>query len=136
MIITKSDVTQLSYEIVGHAIDVHKELGPGLLENVYEQCLKFELENNGYTVQQQVSLPINYRGLNLESNLRLDLLVNDLIIVELKAVEIINPIYEAQLLTYMKLLQKPQGLLINFFTNNISKTLKPFVNEFYTELPD
>jgi GxxExxY protein len=136
MIITKSEVTQLSYEIVGHAIVVHKELGPGLLENVYEQCLKFELENNGYTVQQQVTLPINYRGLNLESNLRLDLLVNDLIIVELKAVEIVNPIYEAQLLTYMKLLQKPQGLLINFFTNNISKSLKPFVNEFYNELPD
>lgn len=99
MFVTKKDITQLSYEIVGFAIEVHKELGPGLLENVYEQCLKFELENNGYTVQQQVTLPINYRGLNLESNLRLDLLVNDLIIVELKAVEILNPIYEAYLLT-------------------------------------
>jgi GxxExxY protein len=136
MIITKREITQLSYEIVGFAIKTHKELGPGLLENVYERCLKYELENNGYHVQQQVSVPINYHGLNLETELRLDLLVDDLIIIELKAVEILHPVYEAQLLTYMKLLQKPQGLLINFFTTNISKSLKPFVNEFYNELPD
>jgi GxxExxY protein len=135
MIITKREITQLSYEIVGFAIKIHKELGPGLLENVYERCLKYELENNGHHVQQQVSVPINYNGLNLETELRLDLLVDDLIIIELKAVEILHPVYEAQLLTYMKLLQKPQGLLINFFTTNISKTLKPFVNEFYNELP-
>lgn len=136
MIITKREITQLSYEIVGFAIKIHKELGPGLLENVYERCLKYELEINGYHVQQQVSVPINYHGLNLETELRLDLLVDDLIIIELKAVEILHPVYEAQLLTYMKLLQKPQGLLINFFTTNISKSLKPFVNEFYNELPD
>ena len=91
---------------------------------------------NGLHVKQQVTVPINYFGLNLESDLRLDLLVNDLIIIELKTVETLHPVYEAQLLTYMKLLEKPQGLLINFFTKNITRSLKPFVNEFYNQLPD
>jgi GxxExxY protein len=127
-------VTQLSYEITGYAIKVHKELGPGLLESVYEKCLKYELETNGYSVRQQLSVPIQYYDLEIDADLRLDLLVNDIIIVELKAVEAILPIHEAQLLTYMKLLEIPQGLLINFYTLNISKSLKPFVNEFFTRL--
>ena len=134
--ITKTEITQLSYDIVGFAIKVHKELGPGLLESVYEKCLKYELEKNGYRVQQQLSVPIQYDELELEADLRLDLLVNDLVIIELKAVEKVNPVYEAQLLTYMKLLQVPQGLLINFFTNNITKSMKPFVNEYFNYLPD
>ena len=134
--ITKTEITQLSYDIVGFAIKVHKELGPGLLESVYEKCLKYELEKNGYRVQQQLSVPIQYDELELEADLRLDLLVNDLVIVELKAVEKVNPVYEAQLLTYMKILQVPQGLLINFFTNNITKSMKPFVNEYFNYLPD
>jgi len=131
---TKKEVTQLSYEITGYAIKVHKELGPGLLESVYEKCLKYELETNGYSVRQQLSVPIQYYDLEIDADLRLDLLVNDTIIVELKAVEAILPIHEAQLLTYMKLLEIPQGLLINFYTLNISKSLKPFVNEFFTRL--
>ena len=134
--ITKTEITQLSYDIVGFAIKVHKELGPGLFESVYEKCLKYDLEKNGYRVQQQLSVPIQYDELELEADLRLDLLVNDLVIVELKAVEKVNPVYEAQLLTYMKLLQVPQGLLINFFTNNITKSMKPFVNEYFNYLPD
>jgi GxxExxY protein len=134
--ITKTEITQLSYDIVGLAIKVHKELGPGLLESVYEKCLKYELEKNGYRVQQQLSVPIQYDELELEADLKLDLLVNDLVIIELKAVEKVNPVYEAQLLTYMKLLQVPQGLLINFFTNNITKSMKPFVNEYFNYLPD
>ncbi|MBW4361992.1 GxxExxY protein [Flavobacterium taihuense] len=131
---TKKEVTQLSYEITGYAIKVHKELGPGLLESVYEKCLKYELETNGYSVRQQLSVPIQYYDLEIDADLRLDLLVNDTIIVELKAVEAILPIHEAQLLTYMKLLEIPQGLLINFYTLNISKSLKPFVNEFFNRL--
>jgi GxxExxY protein len=127
-------VTQLSYEITGYAIKVHKELGPGLLESVYEKCLKYELETNGYSVRQQLSVPIQYYDLEIDADLRLDLLVNDTIILELKAVEAILPIHEAQLLTYMKLLEIPQGLLINFYTLNISKSLKPFVNKFFTRL--
>lgn len=133
---TKKEVTQLSYDIVGCAIEVHKELGPGLLESVYEKCLKRELELKGYKVVQQVNVPVQYKGLSLDVDLRLDLLVNDTIIVELKAIEHILPVHEAQLLTYMKLLEKPQGLLINFFTDNITKSMKPFVNDMFKELDD
>lgn len=133
---TKKEVTQLSYEIVGFAIKVHKTLGPGLLESIYEQCLKIELEQNGYNVKQQFIVPINYNGVALETNLIVDLLVNDCVVVELKSIQETLPIHEAQLLTYMKVLKKPQGLLINFFTNNISKSTKPFINEFFNALPN
>jgi GxxExxY protein len=133
---TKKDITNLSYEIVGFAIKVHRELGPGLLESVYEDCLKYELEKHGYKVEQQKSVPVFYDGIQLETNLRLDLLVENVIVVELKATEKMLPVYEAQLLTYMKLLEVPQGLLINFFTDNITKSMKPFVNEIFRKLPD
>ncbi|WP_310593952.1 GxxExxY protein [Flavobacterium sp.] len=133
---TKKEVTQLSYEIIGFAIKVHKELGPGLLESIYEKCLKYELESNGYDVKQQLTVKINYFDLKTETDLKLDLLVNDCVIVELKAVENILPIHEAQLLSYMKLLRRPQGLLINFKTTNITKSSKPFVNEYFTMLSD
>ncbi|MEC5157583.1 GxxExxY protein [Chryseobacterium sp. MP_3.2] len=136
MAVTKKLVTQLSYDITGYAIKVHKNLGPGLLESIYEKCLKFELERNGFSVKQQVVADIVYDGLLIETTLRLDLLVNDLVIVELKTVEDLKPVHQAQLLTYMKLLQRPQGLLINFFTDNITKSMKPFVNEYFTALPD
>ncbi len=133
---TKKEVTQLSYNIVGCAIEVHKELGPGLLESVYEKCLRRELELKGYKVKQQVNVPVEYKGISLDVDLRLDLLVNDMIIVELKAIEHVLPVHEAQLLTYMKLLEKPQGLLINFFTDNITKSMKPFVNDIFKKLDD
>ena len=136
MLITKKQVTQLSYDITGLAIKVHKNLGPGLLESIYETCLKYELERNGYTVKQQIVADIVYDGLLIETPLRIDLLVNDLVIVELKTVEEIKPVHHAQLLTYMKMLEKPQGLLINFFTDNITRSMKPFVNEYSTSLPD
>ena len=115
---------------------MHKALGPGLLEHVYEKCLRYELEINDYKVLQQLHVPINYDQITIESDLRVDLLVNDLVVVELKTVEQILPVHEAQLLTYMKLLKKPQGLLINFFTDNISNSMKPFVNAYYKILPD
>ncbi len=134
--ITKKYVTQLSYEITGLAIKVHKTLGPGLLESIYEECLKFELIRNGYDVKQQLYTTINYEGVKIETKLVVDLLVNDLVILELKAIEDILPIHEAQLLTYMKVLKKPQGLLINFFTDNITKSLRPFVNEYFRQLPN
>jgi len=133
---TKRDVTKLSYAIVGCAIKVHNTLGPGLLESVYEKCLKYELELQGYKVDQQLKIPIVYGEISLDADLRLDLLVNDTVVVELKAIEKVPPVHEAILLTYMKLLEKPQGLLINFFTDNITKSMKPFVNEFFQELDD
>jgi len=133
--ITKAKVKQLSYDIVGAAIEVHKELGPGLLENVYEKCLKHELEMSGFEVKQQVYLPVQFKEIEIDTELRIDLLIEDLIVIEIKAVKEILPVHEAQILTYMKLLKKPQGLLINFYTDNITKSMKPFVNEYYRELP-
>ena len=133
---SKKYVTQLSYEITDFAIKVHKALGPGLLESVYEKCLKYELIMNGYEVRSQLNVPIVYYDLKIEVDLRVDLLVNNIVIVELKAIDNILPVHKAQLLTYMKLLKKPQGLLINFYTDNITKSMLPFVNEYFNKLPD
>ncbi|WP_396155612.1 GxxExxY protein [Flavobacterium sp.] len=131
---TKKEVTQLSYDIVGCAITVHKILGPGLLESVYEKCLKEELEFQGFKVETQKKVKLKYRSIEIETELRLDLLVNDVIIVEIKSIENILPVHEAQLLTYMSLLEKPQGLLINFYTDNITKSIKPLVNQIFKNL--
>lgn len=133
---TKKEVTQLSYEIIGLAIKVHKNLGPGLLESIYEECFKYELLKNGYDVKQQLIANIIYEGIEMNTKLIVDLLVNDLVAIEIKAQEETLPVHEAQLLTYMKVLKKPQGLLINFFTTNITKSLKPLVNEFFLQLPE
>ncbi len=133
---TKKQITQLSYEITGCAITVHKALGPGLLESVYQKGLTHELSKRGYSVIQQVAVPVYYDDQVIDTELKLDLLVNDTIVIELKAVENKLPVHEAQLLTYMKLLKKPQGLLINFYTDNITKSLKPFVNEYFKQLAD
>ena len=133
---TKKEVTQLSYEITGLAIKVHKNLGPGLLESIYEECLKYELLKNGFDVKQQFLVPIIYEGVGVRTKLIVDLLVNDCIVIEIKAQEETLPVHEAQLLTYMKILKKPQGLLINFFTTNITKSLKPLVSEYFKELAD
>ncbi len=118
---TQKSINDLAYQIVGAAIEVHREIGPGLLESIYERLLKHELKLRSFNVESQVSVPVLYKGKNIECNLRLDLLVEDLIIVELKAVERMIPLYEAQLLTYLKLLKKPKGLLINFNTNKYYK---------------
>ncbi|MBB5332031.1 GxxExxY protein [Chryseobacterium koreense] len=134
---TKKEITQLSYDITGYAIKVHKALGPGLLESVYEKCLIHELRKNGHSIQQQLKVPIIYdEELIFDADLKVDILVDDTVVVELKATEDMRPIYEAQLLTYMKILKKPQGLLINFFTDNITKSMKPFVNEYFRELEE
>ena len=104
----------ITQQIIGAAIAVHKEFGPGLLESVYEVCLMQEMENNGLKVASQVELPLWYKGKLTDKKFRIDLLVEDEIIVELKAVDSLLPIHEAQLLTYMKLTNKHLGLLINF----------------------
>jgi len=134
--ITQKYINELTYKITGFAIEVHKELGPGLLESIYEKCLAHILKQNGFEVSQQQIVPINFRGLKLNADLKLDLLVNNLIIVELKTVETILPIHEAQLLTYLKLLDKPKGLLVNFNCTNIWREgQKTFVTEKFRELP-
>ena len=100
---TKRQITQLSYEITGLAIKVHRTLGAGLLESIYEKYLVDELTKNGYDVVQQIKVPINYEEITIDADLRVDLLVNDCVIVELKAIEQLLPMHEAQLLTYMKI---------------------------------
>jgi len=104
----------LTRQIIGVTIEVHKAIGPGLLESVYEECLCHELGLRGLSFARQVEVPIIYKGVKLESGHRLDLIVEDTVILEIKSVDRHHPIYEAQLLTYMRLLQKPVGFVINF----------------------
>jgi GxxExxY protein len=137
MKITKREIDQLSYTIIGCAIEVHKALGPGLLESIYQKCLVRELMLKGFAPRSQLKVPVNYKGLDVEAELRLDILVNDLVILEIKAVEAINPVYEAQVLSYMKLLNKPKGILLNFCCSNIFKEgQRTYVNQLYASLPD
>jgi GxxExxY protein len=104
----------LTKEIIGAAIEVHKTIGPGLLEGVYEECLCYELKLRNLSFARQLIVPITYKGVALDCGYRLDVVVESTVILELKSVDRIHPIFEAQLLTYMRLLQKPVGLLINF----------------------
>jgi GxxExxY protein len=114
---------------------VHKYLGPGLLESVYEKSFMRELELRRFNCKAQLLLPIEYKGIVLEGALRTVVLVENLILVELKAVESLLPVHEAQLLTYMKLMKKPKGILVNFNCTNIFKEgQKTFVNEWYARL--
>ncbi len=108
------ELNKISEKIIGAAIEVHKTLGPGLLENAYEACLKYELEKRDLKVLSQVWLPVIYDGMKIDLGYRLDLLVEDTVIIELKAVNKITPVHEAQLLSYLKLSGKRLGLLINF----------------------
>ena len=107
-------INQLTGTIIGSAIEVHKALGPGLLESAYEECLWFEIQSRRLNAQRQVSLPIDYKGRQLDCGYRLDLLIDDKIVVEIKAVEKLLPIHKAQLLTYLKLGGWNLGLLLNF----------------------
>jgi GxxExxY protein len=118
----------LTYKIIGCAMEVYKQLGPGLLESVYEQALIHELKLNDIPVESQVEIKVNYKGINITDNLRLDLLVDDCVIVELKSVEELKPIHHKQLLTYLRLMNKKVGLLINFNTDNLMDGIKRIVN--------
>ena len=110
---------ELTYQIRGAIFDVYNELGPGLLESVYEEALVFELQQRDLQVARQMEVPINYKGNSLKTALRLDLLVENQVIVELKSVEEMKPVFAKQLLTYLKLLDKRLGLLVNFSSDNI-----------------
>jgi len=107
-------INHITNQIIYSAIEVHRELGPGLLESTYEACLEYELLQAGLMVHRQRGLPVKYRGVEIECGYRLDLLVEDLVVVELKSVENLLPIYRAQLLSYLKISDLPCGLLINF----------------------
>ena len=125
MIMTDNELT---YEIRGAFFDVYNELGPGLLESVYEEALDFELQERGLEIARQVEVPIIYKGNELKTPLRLDLLVNNQVIVELKSVEEMKPVFAKQLLTYLKLMDKRVGLLVNFNTSNLRESIKRIVN--------
>ena len=120
------DLNELSYKIIGCAYDVHKILGPGLLESTYEKCLCFELEKLDIKYERQKELPINYKGMILDNGYRLDILIEDKIVIELKSVDTLQPIHSAQLLTYLKLSQKPLGLLINFNVTNLQHGIRRY----------
>ena len=119
---------EITYEIRGAVYDVYKELGPGLLESVYEEALCFELEQRGLTVERQVQVPIKYKGIVLKTELRLDLLVENQVIIELKSVEEMKKVFSKQLLTYLRLMNKKVGLLVNFNTEDILSSMKRIVN--------
>jgi len=114
-------------EIIGAAIEVHRNLGPGLLESVYEACLCSELSERGVPFRRQVSLPVAYKGKRVDAGLRMDLLVNDCVVVELKSVEKLLPVHEAQLITYLKLTGKKIGLILNFNVRRMSDGIKRLV---------
>jgi GxxExxY protein len=116
----------LTQKVIGCAIEVHKTLGPGLLESSYESCLMYELHQAGITAKSQVFLPINYKGISIDAGYRLDVLLPNKLIIELKSVDKMSPIYSAQILTYMKLTNINAGLLINFNVKKLVDGIKRF----------
>jgi GxxExxY protein len=127
-----NQIDRIAREVVDAAFKVHSSLGPGLLESAYEACLAHELTKRGYRVERQKAQPVIYEGLEIEVGYRLDLLVEDVIIIELKAVEQLAPIHQAQLLTYLKLSSKQLGFLMNFNVPLIKDGIRRIANHFQT----
>jgi GxxExxY protein len=124
------NINEITETIIGAAISVHKELGPGLLESTYEICLAYELTGKGLKFERQKGLPVKYRGVHLDCGYRIDLLVENKVVVEVKAVEKLELIHEAQLLSYLKLSKCKVGLLINFNVEVLRKGIRRLVNRF------
>ena len=137
MELSKSYLTELIYQVNGAAIEVHQAMGPGLLESVYHKFMKHELNLRGINFESEMVIPIEFKGETMDTSLRCDLFIEGILPVELKAVESLMSIHDAQLLTYMKLLKVPKGLLINFNVANIYyRGQKTLVNELYRSLPE
>ena len=135
--ITKKYLDELTYRVIGCAIEVHKQIGPGLIESVYEKCLAREFELRGIRYQKQLWVPLQYKGVEIDTELRLDFLVENILCVELKSIEGLLPIHEAILLTYMSMLEKPNGILVNFNCINIFKERqRTLVNNLFAMLPN
>lgn len=122
------DEDSISHQVIGAAIEVHRTLGPGLLESIYEAALDMELGERRLKVRRQVELPVSYKGRLLDGGYRIDLIVEELVIIEIKAVERLLPVFESQLLTYLKLANKRLGLLINFNSSVVSTSVRRVVN--------
>ena len=134
---TKKYLDELTYAVIGAAIEVHKALGPGLLESIYHQCLKHELFLRNISFVSEQNVPVHYKGIDMNTELRCDLFIENILTVELKAVDIVAPIHEAKLITYMKLLESPKGIMINFNCVNLFKEgQKTYVNEMFRALPE
>jgi len=125
----KTELNKITEIIIGAAMAVHRELGPGLLESAYEACLAYELPDRGLSVERQKALPVKYRGVNVDCGYRIDLLVEGKVIVELKAVERLEAIHKAQLISYLKLSGCKVGLLINFNVKVLKDGIRRLVNE-------
>jgi len=123
-----SQLEQVAHEIIGAGLDVHRNLGPGLMESVYEICLTSEIQGRGLRVERQKPFPVHYRGFRLDCSYRLDLLVEDLIIVEIKSVETILPLHKAQLLSYLRLSGYRLGLLINFDVSRLKDGIRRIIH--------
>ncbi len=135
--VTKKYIDELTYEVIGCAIEVHKVIGRGLLESVYHTCMREELKHRGIKFDTEKPVPVVYKGKTISVDFRCDFLVEDVLVVELKAVNEMTNVFETQLLTYMKLLNAPKGILINFNAANIFyEGQKTFVNEYFTLLPE
>jgi GxxExxY protein len=134
--ITQKYLDELTYEVIGAAIEVHKTMGRGLLESVYHICLQEELSHRKINFLTEKKVPLIYKNKELLVDFRCDLFVENCLVIELKSVLLLNPIFEAQLQTYMKLLKAPKGILINFNCSNIFKEgQKTIVNEYFRHLP-
>ena len=134
---SKKFINEVSYEIIGSAIEVHKIMGRGLLESVYKLCMREEMSIRGLTFLTELKIPVYYKQQPLTTDFRCDFFVENCIVVELKAVHEIISLFDAQVLTYMNLLKAPKGLLLNFASLNIFKDgQKTFVNEYFRSLPD
>ncbi len=122
------DEDSISHQVIGAAIEVHRNLGPGLLESIYEAALEMELHERALKVRRQVELPVLYKGKLLDGGFRIDLIAEELVIIEIKSVERLLPIFESQLLTYLRLANKRLGLLINFNSPVVSNSVRRVVN--------
>ncbi|HMM80169.1 MAG TPA: GxxExxY protein [Pyrinomonadaceae bacterium] len=124
------EIDRLTETVIGAAIEVHREIGPGLLESAYEECLAFELSLRGLRFERQKPLPVRYKGVNLDCGYKLDLLVENELILEIKAVSSLLPIHEAQVLSYLRMMDLRVGLLLNFHATVLKNGLKRIVNKF------
>ncbi|MBF4471927.1 GxxExxY protein [Flavobacterium sp. HJJ] len=122
------ELNALSYKVIGLAIEVHRELGPGLLESAYQQCLFYEIKKAGLKVEKEITLPIIYKEIQLDQGYRIDLLIEDKLVIELKTVESFTSVHFAQILTYLKLGNYPLGLLINYNSKILKNNIKRFIN--------
>jgi GxxExxY protein len=121
------ELNEITKTIIGCAIEVHRNLGPGLLESAYKECLVFELIQKGLTIERQKPVPVVYKDIKLEYGYRIDVLVENSVVIELKAVDAINPVHEAQLLTYMRFAEKQIGLLFNFNVTVLKDGIRRYI---------